>query len=167
MFRKTHLALSVICAGLLLSACALDGKNGLNGTNGTNGSNGTNGTNGSNGLNGSGSSVTATNVADQLSTSTPIKHVVVIFQENVSFDHYFATYPNATNPNNEPGFTALSTTPGTINTLQQAGLLGPTAANPSAPNNPNFTNAGNGIWVMGCIAATLVIWAPRQLRRYY
>jgi phospholipase C len=22
---------------------------------------------------------------------TPIKHVVVIFQENVSFDHYFAT----------------------------------------------------------------------------
>ena len=28
-------------------------------------------------------------------TSTPIKHVVVIFQENVSFDHYFGTYPNA------------------------------------------------------------------------
>ena len=30
-------------------------------------------------------------------TATPIKHVVVIFQENVSFDHYFGTYPNATN----------------------------------------------------------------------
>ena len=28
-------------------------------------------------------------------TTTPIKHVVVIFQENVSFDHYFGTYPNA------------------------------------------------------------------------
>lgn len=26
---------------------------------------------------------------------TPIKHVVVIFQENVSFDHYVATYPHA------------------------------------------------------------------------
>ena len=26
-------------------------------------------------------------------TSTPIKHLVVIFQENVSFDHYFGTYP--------------------------------------------------------------------------
>jgi phospholipase C len=26
-------------------------------------------------------------------TATPIKHLVVIFQENVSFDHYFATYP--------------------------------------------------------------------------
>ena len=28
---------------------------------------------------------------------TPIKHVVVIFQENVSFDHYFGTYPQAAN----------------------------------------------------------------------
>ena len=28
---------------------------------------------------------------------TPIQHVVVIFQENVSFDHYFGTYPNASN----------------------------------------------------------------------
>jgi phospholipase C len=31
------------------------------------------------------------NPADE--TTTPIKHVVVIFQENVSFDHYFGTYP--------------------------------------------------------------------------
>ncbi len=30
-------------------------------------------------------------------TTTPIKHLVVIFQENVSFDHYFATYPVAAN----------------------------------------------------------------------
>ncbi len=30
-------------------------------------------------------------------TATPIKHLVVIFQENVSFDHYFATYPFAAN----------------------------------------------------------------------
>ena len=28
-------------------------------------------------------------------TASPIKHLVVIFQENVSFDHYFATYPTA------------------------------------------------------------------------
>jgi phospholipase C len=39
-------------------------------------------------------------------TSTPIKHLVVIFQENVSFDHYFGTYPNATNPSGEPAFQA-------------------------------------------------------------
>jgi phospholipase C len=38
------------------------------------------------------------------STATPIQHLVVIFQENVSFDHYFATYPNAANPSGEPRF---------------------------------------------------------------
>ncbi len=31
-------------------------------------------------------------------TATPIKHLVVIFDENVSFDHYFGTYPFATEP---------------------------------------------------------------------
>jgi phospholipase C len=41
---------------------------------------------------------------NQPSTQTPIQHVVVIFQENVSFDHYFASYPNATNPSGEPPF---------------------------------------------------------------
>ncbi|MGH3515535.1 MAG: hypothetical protein ACRDQI_03040 [Pseudonocardiaceae bacterium] len=29
---------------------------------------------------------------DRQSTATLIEHLVVIFQENVSFDHYFATY---------------------------------------------------------------------------
>ena len=38
-------------------------------------------------------------------TTTPIKHVVVIFQENVSFDHYFATYPHAANLKGETRFT--------------------------------------------------------------
>ena len=28
-------------------------------------------------------------------TNTPVKHVVAIFQENISFDHYFGTYPHA------------------------------------------------------------------------
>ncbi len=45
-------------------------------------------------------------------TTTPIKHVVVIFQENVSFDHYFATYPNAANTTaGEPVFMAAPNTP--------------------------------------------------------
>jgi phospholipase C len=44
-------------------------------------------------------------------TTTPIKHVIVIFQENVSFDHYFATYPVATNPAGEPVFKARPGTP--------------------------------------------------------
>jgi len=54
-------------------------------------------------------------------TTTPIQHVVVIFQENVSFDHYFATYPNAANPSEEIPFKAKSNTP-TVNGLTQ-GLL--------------------------------------------
>jgi phospholipase C len=36
-----------------------------------------------------------TKASSEPTTATPIKHVVVIFQENVSFDHYFGTYPNA------------------------------------------------------------------------
>ncbi len=43
-------------------------------------------------------------------TYTPIKHVVVIFQENVSFDHYFGTYPNATNTDGQT-FHAKAGTP--------------------------------------------------------
>jgi phospholipase C len=43
-------------------------------------------------------------------TATPIKHVVVIFQENVSFDHYFGTYPKASNADGQP-FTASPHTP--------------------------------------------------------
>ena len=54
-------------------------------------------------------------------TTTPIKHVVVIFQENISFDHYFGSYPNATNPKSEPKFKAKAGTP-TVNGLTQ-GLL--------------------------------------------
>jgi phospholipase C len=41
---------------------------------------------------------------------TPIRHVVVIFQENVSFDHYFGTYPNAVNTDGQI-FHALPGTP--------------------------------------------------------
>jgi phospholipase C len=51
---------------------------------------------------------TATSVAG--GTYTPIKHVVVIFQENVSFDHYFGTYPNAANTDGQK-FTPLAGTP--------------------------------------------------------
>ncbi|GAA1679000.1 alkaline phosphatase family protein [Fodinicola feengrottensis] len=49
-----------------------------------------------------GSSVTQAQLASQTRTATPIKHVVVIFDENISFDHYFGTYPHATNENGTP-----------------------------------------------------------------
>src|ERR1700759_1653424 len=57
-----------------------------------------------------------------IATATPIKHVVVIFQENVSFDHYFGTYPHATNPSGEPAFHPADDTP-RVNNLPAAGLL--------------------------------------------
>ena len=53
------------------------------------------------------------NTDNSLSTNTPIKHVVIIFQENIAFDHYFGTYPIAKNPANEPHFSALPNTPST------------------------------------------------------
>jgi phospholipase C len=62
-------------------------------------------------------------------TTTPVQHLVVIFQENVSFDHYFGTYPYATNPAGEPSFTASPDTP-SVNGLTD-GLL---------TNNPNSAN---------------------------
>jgi phospholipase C len=59
---------------------------------------------------------------DDFKTDTPIKHVVVIFQENVSFDHYFGTYPNAEpNLDNSVYFHPKSGTP-TVNGLN-IGLL--------------------------------------------
>ncbi|GAA4629030.1 alkaline phosphatase family protein [Actinoallomurus vinaceus] len=43
-------------------------------------------------------------------TNTPIKHVVVLFDENISFDHYFGTYPKAANTDGTK-FTAARHTP--------------------------------------------------------
>jgi len=71
-------------------------------------------------------------------TATPIQHLVVIFQENVSFDHYFATYPNAANTKNEPAFYARPGTP-TVNGLTGALLT----------DNPNANNPGNIVPMAG------------------
>jgi len=69
------------------------------------------------------------NAAEGYGTATPIKHVIVIFDENISFDHYFATYPYATNPDGEPTFHAKDDTP-RVNNLLSGGLL---------DENPNST----------------------------
>jgi phospholipase C len=65
----------------------------------------------------------------QSETTTPIKHVVIIFDENISFDHYFGTYPHATNPDGVPAFHAKHDTP-RANNLLAGGLL---------DENPNST----------------------------
>ncbi len=44
-------------------------------------------------------------------TTTPIKHVVVLFDENISFDHYFGTYPYAQNQPGEPSVPRARRTP--------------------------------------------------------
>jgi phospholipase C len=67
--------------------------------------------------------------AESAHTTTPIKHVIVIFGENESFDHYFGTYPHATNPKGEPFFEANDDTP-RANNLLSGGLL---------TENPNST----------------------------
>jgi phospholipase C len=72
--------------------------------------------------------------AHEIHTETPIKHLVVIFNENRSFDHYFATYPNAANPSGSIPFVAKPHTP-KVNNLANANLL---------VNNPNSTNPANG-----------------------
>lgn len=77
-------------------------------------------------------SASAANVNRQTNSragTNPIKHVVVIFDENVSFDHYFGTYPNAQNPSGEPQFNASPNTP-SVNGLNTALLT----------NNPNSAN---------------------------
>lgn len=65
-------------------------------------------------------------------TQTPIRHLVVIFQENVSFDHYFGTYPRAANPPGEPAFHVAPGTP-VVNGLNDALLT----------DNPNHDADGN------------------------
>ncbi|MGI9092482.1 MAG: phospholipase C [Mycobacteriales bacterium] len=67
-------------------------------------------------------SASANSIADRSvthATTTPITHVVVIFDENISFDHYFGTYPNAVNASGEPKFAPAQRTP-TVNGLTPA-----------------------------------------------
>jgi phospholipase C len=72
-------------------------------------------------------------------SATAIKHVVVIFGENVSFDHYFGTYPNAVNNPGETKFTAAAGTPIPNNYISNPGLL---TANPNL-NTANGSGATN------------------------
>lgn len=91
-------------------------------------------------------------------TRTPIKHLVVIFQENVSFDHYFGTYPKAQNLAGETPFVAKKNTPAINNLVTPLDVnngFGPLAGidllnnnpnanpnNPAAPNNSTTNGAG-------------------------
>jgi phospholipase C len=72
-------------------------------------------------------------------TTTPIKHVVVIYGENVSFDHYFGTYPAATNTSGSP-FQAAPGTP-SVNGLNGSLLTAnPNGANPRRLDPANIND---------------------------
>jgi phospholipase C len=80
---------------------------------------------------------TVSSVLYRNNTTTPIKHVVVIFDENQSFDHYFGTYPYAANTDGtkfvaKPG---TSTVTGLYTKITKSGPVGPLLT-----NNPNEYN---------------------------
>jgi phospholipase C len=78
--------------------------------------------------------ISASATTSNFLTATPIKHLVIIFQENVSFDHYFATYPNTSNANEpgEPQFHPKPDTPSVNGLLNNSGSL--------LTDNPNGVN---------------------------
>lgn len=62
-----------------------------------------------------------------------IRHLVIIYDENVSFDHYFGSYPVAANRQGEPVFTGAPRTPAVEGYSRF--LLS---------KNPNYLNTSNG-----------------------
>ncbi len=80
-------------------------------------------------------------------TATKIKHLIVVFGENISYDHYFGTYPSAANLSGETVFTPAPGTPSNNNLLAPLdptnGFM-PIAGVNLLDDNPNSLNAMNG-----------------------
>jgi phospholipase C len=106
------------------------------------------------------------------SPKTPIQHLVVIFGENISYDHYFGTYPkvgyNAADPldsseSDLSNFPSNATAPANnnlvapLNTLTWAALATPTllTANPNGPT-------GSGAVYNGANAVNPFLFWPSQ-----
>jgi phospholipase C len=95
--------------------------------------------------------------------ATPIRHLVVILQENVSFDHYFGTYPEAANTDGQrfvaaPGTPAVDGLTAAESPSIPAGLRHPddlTASNPNSSLPQRLDSsvmgpAGNGNGELTC-----------------
>jgi phospholipase C len=102
-------------------------------------------------------------------TATPIRHLVVIFQENISFDHYFGTYPKALNLPGETPFTAKRDTPQVNNLVnpldvnhQFKPLTGVNLLANNPNNNPNAPVAPNNATLNGTAASNPFRLAPSQ-----
>src|SRR5579859_3607613 len=179
MRTRVAFCIASLCAGTVTSALGCsgdkgaDGAAGQNGAQGANGANGAQGANGQNGASGEagaqgpqgpqgpagpagpgaeGGAGPVTDPAASLPTATKIKHIVVVFGENISFDHYFGTYPKAANNAGEAPFVAQPNTPTPNNlvtpldpTKSFAAITGVDlmGANPTASNTANGTGATN------------------------
>jgi len=96
--------------------------------------------------------------------SSPIKHVIVIFNENISFDHYFATYPQAENNPGETFFQASRRTPAANNLttpLDPDKSFSPVKGLKLLTDNPNGP-AGSGATFNGLSAANPFRLTPWQ-----
>jgi phospholipase C len=85
--------------------------------------------------------------AAQLATATKIKHLVVIFPENISYDHYFGTYPVAQNNPGETPFVATPSTPvgnGLTTPLDPTHGFVPVTGENLLTDNPTSLNSANG-----------------------
>jgi phospholipase C len=84
---------------------------------------------------------------DHTKTATPIKHLVVIFDENESFDHYFGTYPFAANTDGTK-FTAKPGTPtvnGLYSEITNKGPIGPLLTDNPNEFNPQRLTSTEGL----------------------
>jgi phospholipase C len=72
-------------------------------------------------------------------TVTPIQHLVVIYQENVSYDHYFGTYPSAANSDGSQFIPAPGTPSG--NGLSSALL----SSNPNSAQPKRLDSSATGL----------------------
>ena len=99
-------------------------------------------------------------------TESPIKHVIVIFGENISFDHYFGTYPSSQNRAGEHRFDFRPGTPKVNSLTTPLDMSNHSAATPIAgltylKNNPNSAT-GSGSAFNGADAANPFRLAPSQ-----
>jgi phospholipase C len=106
---------------------------------------------------------------DHGGTATPIKHLVVIFQENISYDHYFGTYPNAQNNPGETLFKGSRRTPLNNNLVTPLDvdhefrpLAGVHLLTNNPNNNPNAPLAPNNQRHNGADAANPFRLSPSQ-----
>jgi phospholipase C len=131
--------MAIVMAGVIVSGCS--------GDDGATGATGPGGPAGPAGSAGPAGPTTPADVAATYTTATPIKHVVVIFGENISFDHYFGTYPTAQNLAGETAFKGTAPANGVNNLstpLDPTHAFAPLAGVDLLGNNPNGPT-GSGI----------------------